>query len=167
MRPKRANDMAYDASLSSDVAVAPAPFRRDERFAVLFGGAAVGIAAGFGIAVAMGRSGLWPVFIAAPIFLLAAYLAVATLRDAIDRRAIGCSIAAASVVFSLVAWPATAIFFPISAPEFWIAPAVGMGSMVLLASCWSGTQSGAYRLMGEAASLCLIVGFLGFNQLMG
>lgn len=159
--------MAYQASLSSDVAVAPALFRRDERFAVLFGGAAVGIAAGFGVAMAMGRSGLWPMFIAAPIFLIAAYLAIATVRDAIDRRAIGCSIAAAAVALSLIAWPAAAVLFPMSAPQFWVAPAVGMSAMVLLASCWSGTQGASYRLMGEAASLCLIVGFLGFNQLMG
>ena len=33
------------------------------------------------------------------------------------------------------------------------------GCAVLLASCWSGTQGASYRLMGEAASLCLIVGF--------
>lgn len=160
-------DMAYDASLNSDAAVAPATFRRDERFAVLFGGAAVGIAAGFGVAMAMGRTGMWPMFVAAPVFLIAAYLAVATFRDALDRRAIGCSIAAAMVALSLLAWPAMAVLFPMSAPQFWIAPAVGLGSMVLLASCWSGTQGASYRLMGEAASLCLIVGFLGFNTLMG
>lgn len=153
--------------MNSDVAVAPAAFRRDERFAVLFGGAAVGIAAGFGVAMSMGRTGMWPMLIAAPIFLIAAYLAVATLRDALDRRAIGCSMAAAMVALSLLAWPAMAVLFPMSAPQFWIAPAVGMGSMVLLASCWSGTQGAAYRLMGEAASLCLVVGFLGFNQIMG
>jgi hypothetical protein len=57
-------NMAYDASLNSDVAVAPAAFRRDERFAVLFGGAAVGIAAGFGIAMALGRTGDWAMFAA-------------------------------------------------------------------------------------------------------
>jgi len=159
--------MAYDTSPNADAAVAPATFRRDERFAVLFGGAAVGIAAGFGVAMALGRTGEWAMFAAAPVFLVAAYCAVATLRDAIDRRAIGCSIAAAMVVMSLLAWPATAILFPMSAPQFWIAPAAGMVSMILLASCWSGTQGASYRLMGEAASLCLIVGFLGFNTLMG
>ena len=68
---------------------------------------------------------------------------------------------------SLLAWPAMAILYPMSAPQFWIAPGAGMVSMVLLASCWSGTQGASYRLMGEAASLCLIVGFLGFNTLMG
>jgi hypothetical protein len=142
-------------------------FRRDERFAVLFGGAAFGVAAGIGAALAIGRTGWWPIIVAAPIFLLAAYLAVATLRDALDRRAIGCSIAASLVALSLLAWPVAALFFPMSAPQFWIAPAATLGSMVLLASCWGGAQSAAYRLSSEAASLCAIVGFLGLNQLMG
>jgi hypothetical protein len=158
--------MAYDASPTSDVVVADV-FRRDERFAVLFGGAALGVAVGFGAALSMGRTGWWPMLVAAPVFLLAAYLAVATFRDAVDRRAIGCSIAAAMVALSLLAWPALGLIFPMSAPQFWIAPAVTLGSMVLLASCWGGTQGAAYRLSGEAASLCAIVGFLGLNQLMG
>ncbi len=166
MGPTGLINMAYDASLNSDAAVAPAAFRRDERFAVLFGGAAVGIAAGFGIAMALGRTGDWAMFAAIPLLLIASYFAVATLRDAVDRRAIGCSIAAAMVALSLLAWPAMAILYPMSAPQFWIAPAAGMTSMVLLASCWGGTQGASYRLMGEAASLCLIVGFLGFNTLM-
>ncbi|MCX7360254.1 MAG: hypothetical protein NT015_19205 [Alphaproteobacteria bacterium] len=158
--------MAYEASLNSDAAVAPATFRRDERFAVLFGGAAVGIAAGFGIAMALGRANDWAMYAAIPFLLIASYFAVATLRDAVDRRAIGCSIAAAMVVLSLLAWPAMAVLFPMSAPQFWIAPGAGMVSMLLLASCWTGTHGASYRLMGEAASLCLIVGFLGFNTLM-
>ncbi|WP_156767795.1 hypothetical protein [Candidatus Viadribacter manganicus] len=159
--------MACDASLSSDAAVAPVSFRRDERFAVLFGGAAIGIATGFGAAMAMGRTGMWPLLVASPLFIIAAYLAVATFRDALDRRAIGCSLAAAMVTLSLLAWPAMAVIFPMSAPQFWIAPAATMGSIVLLASCWSGTQGAAYRLSGEAASICMIIGFLGLNQLMG
>lgn len=159
--------MAYVASPDIHAAAAVQGLRRDERFAVLFGGAALGIAAGFGAAMALGRTGSWPMFVAAPVFLVAAYLAVATFRDALDRRAIGCSIAAALVALSLLAWPAAALVFPVSAPQFWIAPAVTMGSMVLLASCWSGTQGAAYRLSGEAASICAIIGFLGLNTLMG
>jgi hypothetical protein len=104
---------------------------------------------------------------AAPFFLIAAYLAVATVRDAIDRRAIGCSIAAGLVALSLLAWPAAAVLFPMSALQFWIAPAVTLSAMVLLASCWSGAQGAVYRLSGEAASICAIVGFLGLNTLMG
>lgn len=156
--------MAYEASRADVASITE--FRRDERFAVLFGGAALGIALGAAAAIVMGRTGMWPMFVAAPIFALAAYLAVATVRDAIERRAIGCSIAASFVALSLLAWPVVAIVFPMSAPQFWIAPAATLGSMVLLASCWSGTQGAVYRLSGEAASLCAIVGFLGLNTLM-
>ena len=159
--------MAYADALISDVAPTNDGFRRDERFAVLFGGAALGVAIGIGAALAIGRTGSWPLFVAAPFFMIASYLAVATFRDALDRRAVGCSIAAAMVALSLLAWPAMAVLFPMTAPQFWIAPAATMGSMLLLASCWSGTQGAAYRLSGEAASICAIVGFLGLNTLMG
>lgn len=161
--------MAYDSALSlnADAQVAVQDFRRDERFAVLAGGTALGIMAGAGAALALGRTGWWPIAIAAPVFAVAAYLAVATVRDAIDRRAIGCSIAASLVVLSLLAWPAMALIFPMSAPQFWIAPAATFGAMVLLASCWTGTQGAVYRLSGEAASVFSIVGFLGIAQLMG
>ncbi len=168
LEPKGQMDMAYDGSSLSHVeAVTMSEFRRDERFAVLFGGAAVGIALGFVAALSMGRVGMWPMIVAAPVFALAAYLAVATCRDAIERRAFFCAIAAGLVALSLLAWPAMGLIFPMSTPQFWIAPAATLGSMVLLASCWSGTQGAAYRLCGEAASLCAIVGFLGLNQLMG
>jgi hypothetical protein len=53
-----------------------------------------------------------------------------------------------------------------SAPQFWIAPAATVGSMILLASCWSGAQGAVYRLSGEAASVFAIAGFLGLTQLM-
>lgn len=159
--------MAYDATLSADAVAATDDFRRDERFAILFGGAAVGIAFGIGAALALGRTGWWPILAAAPVFVVASYLAVATFRDALDRRAMGCSIAAAMVALSLLAWPAMAVLFPLSAPQFWIAPAITLGSMVLLASCWTGGQGAAYRLSGEAASICAIVGFFGLNALLG
>lgn len=160
--------MAYDfaRALDVDTAVIAKDFRRDERFAVLAGGAALGIAMGAGAAFALGRTGSWPLFVAAPVFMLAAYLAVATLRDAIERRAIGCSIAAGLVAFSLLAWPAAAIVFPMSTLQFWIAPAATLGSIALLASCWNGGQGAVYRLSGEAASICAIVGFLGLNTLL-
>ncbi len=159
--------MAYADTLDSNMAPTSDGFRRDERFAVLLGGGALGVAIGIGGALAIGRTGAWPIFVAAPFFMIASYLAVATFRDALDRRAIGCSVAAAMVALSLLAWPAMAVLFPMSAPQFWIAPAATMGSMLLLASCWSGTQGAAYRLSGEAASICAIVGFLGLNTLMG
>lgn len=166
--------MAYDSAAVLDADIRGAAtmraaddFRRGERLVVLMGGAALGIGAGLGAALALGRTGSWPLFVAAPAFLLAAYLAVATLHDAIERRAIGCALAAALVAASLMAWPAVALFFPMSTLQFWIAPAATLGAMVLLASCWSGAQSAVYRLGGQAASLCLIVGYLGILQIMG
>jgi hypothetical protein len=162
--------MAYDlARIASAEAIAitgQGDFRRDERFAVLVGGAALGVFVGGAAALALGRTGWWPLLVTGPMFAIAAYLAIATFRDAIDRRALGCSIAAGLVALSLLAWPAMALIFPMSAPEFWIAPAATVGSMILLASCWSGAQGAVYRLSGEAASVFAIVGFLGLTQLM-
>lgn len=157
--------MTYQATL-------PAPraaddFRRGERLVVLMGGAALGILAGLAAALSLGRVGVSPLAAAAPLFLLALYLAVATLRDAIDRRAIGCAIAAGLVAVSMLAWPLSALFAPVSAAAFWIAPAAALASMALLASCWSGAAGAVYRLSGEAALVCMIVGFLGLNQIMG
>ncbi len=141
-------------------------FRRGERLVVLMGGAALGIIAGLGMALALGRTGPWPLFVAAPVFLMAAYLAVATFHDAIERQALGCAIAAGLVAMSLLAWPAVALFYTISTFQFWIATAATLGSMVLLASCWSGAETAVYRLSGQAASLCLIIGYLGITQIM-
>lgn len=162
--------MAYDFAriAGADAAVAPPlrDFRRDERFAVLLGGASLGVLIGGAAALALGRTGWWPLLVAAPVFIAAAYLAVATFRDAVDRRALGCSIAAGLVALSLLAWPVMALMFPMSTPQFWIAPAATVGSMILLASCWTGAQGAVYRLSGEAASVFAIVGFLGLTQLM-
>jgi hypothetical protein len=142
-------------------------FRRGERLVVLMGGAALGVFAGLGAALALGRTGAWPVIVGIPLFVFALYLAVATFRDAIDRRAIGCAVAAGLVAASMLAWPASALFVPMSALGFWVAPTAVLGSMALLASCWSGAAGAVYRLSGEAAMFCVIVGFLGFTQIMG
>jgi hypothetical protein len=142
-------------------------FRRGERLVVLMGGAALGAFAGLGAALALGRAGAWPIIAGVPLFVFALYLAIATCRDAIERRAFGCAAAAALVAASMLAWPACALFVPMSALTFWIPPAAAVGSMALLASCWSGTAGAIYRLSGEAAMFCAIVGFLGITQLMG
>jgi hypothetical protein len=142
-------------------------FRRGERLVVLMGGAALGVFAGLGAALAIGRTGDWPVIVGIPLFVFALYLAVATFRDSIDRRAYGCAIAAGLVAASMLAWPASALFVPMSALTFWIPPAAALGSMALLASCWTGAAGAVYRLSGEAAMLYAIVGFLGITQLMG
>jgi len=161
--------MAYDSTAFVNAAAA-APrneFRRSDRLVVLMGGAALGALAGLGVALALGRVGAWSLIAVAPVFLVAAYFAIATLRDAIERRAYGCAAAAAAVASSLLAWPACALFFPMSALAFWAAPAAALGSMVLLASCWSGAERAVYRLSGEALSLCAIAAFFGTAQVMG
>jgi len=163
--------MAYDSArfVHSDEIAVTVPredFRRGERLVVLMGGAALGMLAALGGALALGRIGMWPIAVGAPVFLLAVYFSVATLRDAIERRAFGCATAAGMVAFSLMAWPAAALFFPLATLQFWIAPAAAMGSMVLLASCWGGSQGAVYRLSGEAAALFLVAGYLGITQMM-
>lgn len=142
-------------------------FRRGERLVVLMGGAALGVFAGLGAALALGRAGMWPIIAGVPLFVFALYLAVATCRDALERRAFGCATAAALVAASMLAWPASALFVPMSALVFWLPPAAAVCSMALLASCWSGASGAVYRLSGEAAMFCAIVGFLGINQIMG
>lgn len=162
--------MAYDAAPNAGLMAASGldqqDFRRDERLAVLLGGASIGVMAGVGAALAFGRTDWWVSVLAVPLFAFALYFAVATFRDALERRAIGCAVAASLVAASLLAWPVTALLYPIPAPEFWIAPLAALASMVLLASCWSGTQTAVYRLGGQAMFVAMLVGFMGLNELL-
>lgn len=162
--------MIYDSALSLNAeapAAASADFRRDERFAVLLGGGALGLFAGLMSALALGRIGAWPIVIGAPLFVLGLYLSVATVRDALERRAFGCAAAGSMVVASMLAWPVAALFFSMSALMFWAAPVAALGSLALLASCWTGAQNTVYRASGEAAIVCAAAGYLGITQIMG
>lgn len=163
--------MAYEATtfINAPAAAVQAPgdFRRDERLAVLLGGAALGLLAGLMSALALGRVGAWPIVFGAPLFVFALYLSVATVRDAFDRRAYGCAAAAGMVVASMLAWPVAALFYSTSALMFWTAPLAAVGSMALLASCWSGAQPAVYRTCGQAAVICAAAGYLGVTQIMG
>lgn len=160
--------MAYDAgTVSAEAACVRQDFRRGERLVVLMGGVSLGIIAGLGVALALGRTGAWPLILGAPIYLAALYFAMATVHDALERRAVGCAAAAGMVAASLLAWPALALIFPISTLTFWAAPMAALGSMVLLASCWSGAPRAVYRLSGEALCLSAIVGYVGITHLMG
>jgi hypothetical protein len=160
--------MAYNSTafVNADT-VAPTDFRRDERLVILMGGAALGLLAGISAALTLGRVGAWPLIAGAPLFAFALYLSVASVRDALERRAFGCAAAASMVVASMLAWPVAALFFPMSALMFWTAPAAALGSMALLASCWGGAQSAVYRVCGQAAVICAATGYLGLTQLMG
>jgi hypothetical protein len=164
--------MAYDSTVfvnaeAQAIARAPGDFRRGERLVVLMGGAALGLLAGLTGALALGRIGVWPIALGAPLFVFALYLSVATVRDALERRAFGCAAAAGMVVASMLAWPVAALFFPMSALMFWTAPMAALGSLALLASCWSGAQNTVYRASGEAAIVCAAAGYLGITQIMG
>lgn len=163
--------MAYDSTAfvntgAQAIARAPGDFRRGERLVVLMGGAALGLLAGLMGALSLGRVGVWPVVLGAPLFAFALYLSVATVRDALERRAFGCAAAASLVVTSMLAWPVAALFFPMSALMFWTAPLAALGSMALLASCWGGAQVAVYRTCGQAAVVCAATGYLGLTQLM-
>lgn len=159
--------MAYESAANAIAAVARTDdFRRGERLVVLMGGVALGILAGLGSALVLGRTGAWPIMVGVPLFVFALYLAVATFRDAIDRRVFGCAAAAGLVATSMLAWPAAALLAPMSAPAFWAPPLAAIASMTLLASCWSVASRAVYRLSGEAAMFCTIVGFLGITQIM-
>lgn len=150
--------MAYEA-IATVEAASDASFRRDERIVVLAGGAALGLGVGVVSALALGRVGMWPLMAAVPLLAIALYMSIATFRDALERRAMGCSIAAAAVIISLIAWPVSMAFagtFPI-----WVGPLAAMGSMVLLASCWSGASNAIYRLSGQAAIVGAGAAYLG------
>ncbi|MBY0568480.1 MAG: hypothetical protein K2P70_14285 [Hyphomonadaceae bacterium] len=150
--------MTYEA-IATIEAAGDRSFRRDERIVVLAGGAAVGLAAGVVAALSLGRVGMWPLVAAVPLLAVALYMSVATLRDAMQRRATGCAIAAAGVTISLIAWPVSMAFagsFPI-----WIGPVAAMGAMVLLASCWSGASNAIYRLSGQAAIVGAGAAYIG------
>jgi hypothetical protein len=164
--------MAYDSAVfvnteGQAIARAPGDFRRDERLVVLMGGAALGLLAGIAAAMTLGRVGVWPIIAGAPLFAFALYLSVATVRDALERRAFGCAAAGGMVVTSMLAWPVAALFFPMSALMFWTAPLAALGSMALVASCWSGAQSAVYRVCGQAAVVCAAGAYLGLTQIMG
>jgi len=157
--------MAYETTAL--VEPPQAALRRDERLALLMGGAAVGLMAGLLCALALGRVGAWPIVFGAPLFVFALYLSVASVRDALERRAFGCATAASMVMASMLSWPVAGLFFPMSALMFWTAPVAALGSMALLASCWSGAQSAVYRICGQAAVICAAAGYLGVMQIMG
>ena len=136
-------------------------FHRFERLIFLLGASAVGAAIGFFAAMAFGRLDLWMIVAAAaPFAVLALHLTSEMLREGLSRKAYGCSAAAMLHVGALITWPAVAMFAPLSPLNFWIAPAVAMTALVMLASCWQGPAGGVFRL----SALGLIVAALAANQ---
>jgi hypothetical protein len=158
--------MAYDSGALPQAIVAKASFSRADRLGLVTGGVAVGVLIGLFGALALGRTNAWPMTIGSPLFLLALYFAVETLQDALARNARGCTIAASLVMATLAAWPLIALMAPMSATAFWLPPVAALGSMVLLASCWTGAHGAVYRLGGQAVFVSTLVGFLGLTAML-
>lgn len=168
--------MAYDSTLLETRAHVFAPpvdrtdddFRRGERLVVVAGASALGAMLGAGTAIALGRVDTWMILAAsAPLFLLAMHLTWRTMREAVARRAYGCSFATVAFFLSLAAWPAVAMFYPLDAPRFWIAPASAFASLLLLASCWKGTHRTVYRTGLQGTLLSIGAGYLGLLVFLG
>ncbi|WP_395644957.1 hypothetical protein [Terricaulis sp.] len=164
--------MAYDSTLLHNPTVAPPAvlssatqdrreFRRLERFVILTGGGSAGAAAGFGVAIALGKMELWEVLLTAtPLMVAALYLVARTLQEGMSRNAIGCTSAAIMHAAALLMWPMTALCAPLSSVSFWIAPLAALATLVLFASCWSGPPRAVYRLGAQA----MIVAALTVHQ---
>jgi hypothetical protein len=134
-------------------------FLRSERLVFLAGAAAFGAMAGFVAAVAMGRQDISMQWLAStPVLALALLLAVSTLTEAVKTRAYGCSAMAFAHVATLVAWPVLLLF---PQAQFWMAPAAALTSVLLLASCWTGSPSAIYRAAGQAALVAALAGYQG------
>lgn len=122
-------------------------FRRGERLVVLLGATALGAIGGFASAMALGNADMLTLIaVAAPVLVLSLYLTSEMLRDGLRREAYGCAASAAMHATALLAWPMTALLSPMSATIFWIAPAMALTALIMLASCWQGSKMGVYRV---------------------
>jgi hypothetical protein len=145
--------MAFDGALfdtgrvQAAVAARSDEFRRGERFVVLGGASALGALMGFASAMALGNADLMVMIaVAAPALAFALYLTSEMLRDGLRRGAYGCAASAGVHAAALLAWPMTALLSPMSATIFWIAPAMALTALSMLASCWQGSKAGVYRV---------------------
>lgn len=163
-------NMAYDSTQFVQQATIAAPerdFVRSERLGLLVGGAGVGALIGGFAAMALGQPTLWVMILtAAPVLTLALYLTARTLTDAMRRNARGCATVAGLHAAALIAWPLTSLFTAVNSLNFFIAPVLAMGSLVLFASCWSGSSRGVYRLAAQGALVALVAAHQGVIVLM-
>jgi len=166
--------MAYDAAGFVDFGVAApnavAPVRelyRSERLGLLAGGIALGGFAGVAAAIGMGNQGIWTlIFSAAPFLVAALYLTSHMLSDALRRSARGCATAAGMHAAALLAWPLSSMFTPLGELNFFIAPVLALGTLVLFASCWTGSSRTIYRLGAQGAIVALVAAHQGVIVLM-
>lgn len=141
-------------------------FRRSERVVVLVGAGAAGALFGFALALAMGRTNPAVVALAVgPALALSAWLALGIVREGISRGAIGCSAAAGMHVAALALWPlAHLMAAPIE--QVLMAPLLAAATLVLLASCWTGSAAIVYRAAGQGLAVAALAGLLGGMAVM-
>lgn len=140
-------------------------FLRSERLIFLLGAAGFGGAAGFFMAVAMGRQDMWTQFLAgAPVLALALYFASATYAEAQQRGARGCGVMAAIHGGALLAWP---LFIPLQGSLYWAAPVTALASVFLLASCWRGSPDAIYRSAAQTALVAALAAYQGVLIVLG
>lgn len=162
--------MAYDSTLfvhQAPTVAVDRDFVRSERLTLLMGGAAGGALAGALAAMSFGGLTIWLLIAtAAPVLILALYLTAETLTDALKRHARGCATAAGVQAAALLAWPFTSLFTPLNGLNYFIAPTLAMGALVLFASCWNGASRAVYRTAAQGALVALVAAHQGVIVLM-
>lgn len=142
-------------------------FRRLERFVILAGGVALGLAVGFTTAIGVGRPSLSALIFSGAVMVAAGlYLSSQTLRESLLRHAHGCAAAAIANAGALLAWPLTGLLAPVSAPAFWAAPVLAVSGLVLFASCWDGPSRAVYRLGLQGALVSALAAYQGALVIM-
>lgn len=157
--------MAYASHTIDALPVPRSDFLRSERLVTIIGACAFGAAIGFGVAVAVGRADMWSLFlIAAVVLAIALYPAAANVADASWRQSPGCKFAAMTHIGALLAWPLAVQF---AGALYWIAPAVALGSLLLLASCWGGASRVVYRMGLQGVLVAALAAQQGTTLVMG
>jgi hypothetical protein len=140
-------------------------FLRHERLVFLFGAMAVGVAAGFIAAVAVGRRDFWAPFLTgAPILALALCLTLATYVEARRCGAHRCSIMAVCNAGALILWP---VFVALPPAAYVLAPLVALLSATLLASCWNGSTGAIYRAGAQTILVAALASHQGTMLILG
>ncbi len=157
--------MSY-ASYTIDAAPAPrSDFHRSERVDTLVGACALGATIGFAVAVALGRTDVWALFLAAAAVLaIALYPASANMADASSDKSPGCTLAATLHLVALLSWPLAIQF---AGSLYWLAPVTALSSLVLLASCWSGPSRVVYRIGLQGVLIAALAAQQGTMSVMG
>lgn len=167
--------MAFDGSrvrainISEIETIGPrVDFHRPERLAVLGGSVALGGLAGFSLAMTLGGMNIWAIVaVAAPALALALHLTSRTLKEAFSCGAHGCAAAAVMHGAALLAWPFTGLLTPLAPTNFWISPALALGTLILSASCWGGPPRTVYRLAAQGILIAALAAHQGTIMIMG